>query len=141
LVTEKFNDLIGIGTCDLPVCSIVPQPSTLPRASGYTVYMSKICTNIMSTTDASTLSLSGQAVPSVYQSLTRQRQAPNNRHVSTRAHFVLQGGSKAIIVIFGGDTFSSVVLEDSMEYRSPNMYLGDSQFKSASVTHLPHSFL
>jgi hypothetical protein len=29
---EKSNDLIGHGTRDLPVCSIVPQPTTLPRA-------------------------------------------------------------------------------------------------------------
>jgi hypothetical protein len=29
---EKFNDLIGISVRDLPACSIVPQPSTLPRA-------------------------------------------------------------------------------------------------------------
>jgi hypothetical protein len=28
---EKSNDLIGNGTDDLPVCSIVPQPTTLPR--------------------------------------------------------------------------------------------------------------
>jgi hypothetical protein len=30
---EKSNDLIGNGTRDIPVCSIVPQPITLPRAS------------------------------------------------------------------------------------------------------------
>jgi hypothetical protein len=29
---EKYNDLIGNITRDLPVCSIVPQPTTLPRA-------------------------------------------------------------------------------------------------------------
>jgi hypothetical protein len=29
---EKFNDLIGSRTRDLPACSIVPQPTTLPRA-------------------------------------------------------------------------------------------------------------
>jgi hypothetical protein len=29
---EKSNDLIGIRTRDLPACSIVPQPVTLPRA-------------------------------------------------------------------------------------------------------------
>jgi hypothetical protein len=29
---EKYNDLIGIQTRDLPACSIVPQPTTLPRA-------------------------------------------------------------------------------------------------------------
>jgi hypothetical protein len=28
---EKYNDLIGNRTVDLPVCSVVPQPSTLPR--------------------------------------------------------------------------------------------------------------
>jgi hypothetical protein len=27
---KKSNDLIGNGICDLPACSIVPQPSTLP---------------------------------------------------------------------------------------------------------------
>jgi hypothetical protein len=29
---EKSNDLIGNGTRDLPACSIVLQPTTLPRA-------------------------------------------------------------------------------------------------------------
>jgi hypothetical protein len=29
---EKSNDLIGIQTRDLLACSIVPQPTTLPRA-------------------------------------------------------------------------------------------------------------
>jgi hypothetical protein len=29
---KKFNDLIRNRTRDLPVCSVVPQPSTLPRA-------------------------------------------------------------------------------------------------------------
>jgi hypothetical protein len=29
---KKFNDLIGILTCDLPACSIVSQPTTLPRS-------------------------------------------------------------------------------------------------------------
>jgi hypothetical protein len=29
---EKSSDLIGIRTRDLPACSIVPQPTTLPRA-------------------------------------------------------------------------------------------------------------
>jgi hypothetical protein len=29
---EKSNDLIGIRIRDLPACSIVPQPTTLPRA-------------------------------------------------------------------------------------------------------------
>jgi hypothetical protein len=29
---EKSNGLIGNLTCDLPSCSIVPQPTTLPRA-------------------------------------------------------------------------------------------------------------
>jgi hypothetical protein len=30
--TEKCNGLIGNRTRDLPACSIVPQPTTLPRA-------------------------------------------------------------------------------------------------------------
>jgi hypothetical protein len=30
---ETSNDLIGIRTRDLPACSIVPQPTTLPRAT------------------------------------------------------------------------------------------------------------
>jgi hypothetical protein len=30
---EKFNNLIGNGTRYLLACSIVPQPTTLPRAS------------------------------------------------------------------------------------------------------------
>jgi hypothetical protein len=34
--TEKANDLTGNRTRDLPVCSIVPQLSTLPRAPLYT---------------------------------------------------------------------------------------------------------
>jgi hypothetical protein len=29
---EKSNELIGNRTRDLPACSIVPQPTTLPRA-------------------------------------------------------------------------------------------------------------
>jgi hypothetical protein len=28
---EKSNDFIGIQTCDLPACSIVAQPTILPR--------------------------------------------------------------------------------------------------------------
>jgi hypothetical protein len=28
---KKFNDLIGNGTRDIPVCSIVPQQTTLRR--------------------------------------------------------------------------------------------------------------
>jgi hypothetical protein len=35
---EKFDDLIGIGTGDLPACSVVPQPTTLPRDPGTTVH-------------------------------------------------------------------------------------------------------
>jgi hypothetical protein len=31
----KSSDLVGIRTRDLPVCSIVPQPTTLPRAPNY----------------------------------------------------------------------------------------------------------
>jgi hypothetical protein len=30
---KKSNDLIGYRTRDLPACSIVPQPTTLPRAA------------------------------------------------------------------------------------------------------------
>jgi hypothetical protein len=29
---EKFNDLIGNRACDLPACSILPQPTAIPRA-------------------------------------------------------------------------------------------------------------
>jgi hypothetical protein len=29
---EKSSDLIGIGTRELPACSVVPQPITLQRA-------------------------------------------------------------------------------------------------------------
>jgi hypothetical protein len=29
---KKFTDLIGTRTRDLPTCSTVPQPTTLPRA-------------------------------------------------------------------------------------------------------------
>jgi hypothetical protein len=32
---EKSNDLIANRTCDFPDCSIVPQPTTLPRALGF----------------------------------------------------------------------------------------------------------
>jgi hypothetical protein len=32
---KKSIDLIGIWTRDLPACSIVPQPTTLPRAPFY----------------------------------------------------------------------------------------------------------
>jgi hypothetical protein len=30
---EKFSNLIGIPTHDVPACSVVPQPTTLPRAT------------------------------------------------------------------------------------------------------------
>jgi hypothetical protein len=30
---KKSNDLLGIRTSDLPACSILPQPPTLPRAT------------------------------------------------------------------------------------------------------------
>jgi hypothetical protein len=29
---KKSNNVLGNRTCDLPACSIVPQPTTLPRA-------------------------------------------------------------------------------------------------------------
>jgi hypothetical protein len=29
---EIYSDLIGNRNCDLPACSMVPQPTTLPRA-------------------------------------------------------------------------------------------------------------
>jgi hypothetical protein len=32
---EKFNDLKGVRIRNLPACSIVPQPTTLPRALTY----------------------------------------------------------------------------------------------------------
>jgi hypothetical protein len=35
---EKFSDLIGNGTCDLPACSIVPQSTTLPHAPTFQTY-------------------------------------------------------------------------------------------------------
>jgi hypothetical protein len=35
---EKSNDLIGNRTRDLPACSIVPQPTTLPRAGNWSFY-------------------------------------------------------------------------------------------------------
>jgi hypothetical protein len=35
--TEKYNDLIGNRTRDLPACSIMPQPTMLPRTSGKTI--------------------------------------------------------------------------------------------------------
>jgi hypothetical protein len=34
---EKFNDFIGNRSRDLPACSIVPQPTTLPRAPNVVV--------------------------------------------------------------------------------------------------------
>jgi hypothetical protein len=34
---KKSNDLIGIRTRDLPACSVVPQPTTLPRAPIITI--------------------------------------------------------------------------------------------------------
>jgi hypothetical protein len=35
---KKNKDLIGTGTRDLSACSIVPQPTTLPRALHYNAY-------------------------------------------------------------------------------------------------------
>jgi hypothetical protein len=29
---KNFKDTIGNGTCDLPACRAVPQPTALPRA-------------------------------------------------------------------------------------------------------------
>jgi hypothetical protein len=40
---KKFNDLIGNQTRDLPDCSIVPQPTMLPRASSHTKNMNTQC--------------------------------------------------------------------------------------------------
>jgi hypothetical protein len=38
-ILKKSNDLIGIRTRDLPACSTVPQPTTVPRAPLiYTLY-------------------------------------------------------------------------------------------------------
>jgi hypothetical protein len=31
---KKFSDLIGIETCSLPACSIMPHPTTLPNDNG-----------------------------------------------------------------------------------------------------------
>jgi hypothetical protein len=36
---KKFNDLIENRTHDLPACSIVPQLTTLPRASHVCMYV------------------------------------------------------------------------------------------------------
>jgi hypothetical protein len=35
---KKSNELIGNRICDLPACSIVPLPTTLPRAPGLHFY-------------------------------------------------------------------------------------------------------
>jgi hypothetical protein len=36
---EKFSDLIGIRTHDLPACSIIPQPTALPRTPWKSQFM------------------------------------------------------------------------------------------------------
>jgi hypothetical protein len=36
---KKCNNLIGIGTRDIPACSIVPQPTTLSCASTFVSYI------------------------------------------------------------------------------------------------------
>jgi hypothetical protein len=36
---EKSNDHIGIRTRDLPPCSVVPQPTTLPVCRKYLIYI------------------------------------------------------------------------------------------------------
>jgi hypothetical protein len=38
---EKYNDFIGIRTRDHPVCSIVPQSTTLPRAPIGIIFINK----------------------------------------------------------------------------------------------------
>jgi hypothetical protein len=38
---EKSNDLVGNRTRDLPTCSIVPQPTTPPRAHCIILYIHK----------------------------------------------------------------------------------------------------
>jgi hypothetical protein len=49
--TNKLNDLIGNLTRDLPACSIVPEPTTLPRAPTHlkfkSVYLSSISRNFI----------------------------------------------------------------------------------------------
>jgi hypothetical protein len=39
---KKSNDLIGDRTLDLPACSIVPQPTTPPRAPQTNIQVNKI---------------------------------------------------------------------------------------------------
>jgi hypothetical protein len=40
---EKSSDLIGNRTCDLPACSIMPQPTALPHTpEGYTMHINFI---------------------------------------------------------------------------------------------------
>jgi hypothetical protein len=41
--TAKSNDLIGNRNRDLPVCSIVSQPTMLPRAPGWNTGMHAVC--------------------------------------------------------------------------------------------------
>jgi hypothetical protein len=45
---SKFNDLIGNGTRDLTACSIVPHPTTSPRALGVTKHGRKYLGSITS---------------------------------------------------------------------------------------------
>jgi hypothetical protein len=49
---EKSNNLIGNQTCNLPACSIVPQPTTLPRAPPiYTVMYNSLRTATLEDTN------------------------------------------------------------------------------------------
>jgi hypothetical protein len=42
---KKYNDFMGSRTRDLPVCSIVPQSTTLPRAPNLTTICTKLYIN------------------------------------------------------------------------------------------------
>jgi hypothetical protein len=49
---KKSSDLIGNGTRDLPDCSVLPQPTTLPRAPRTDIGRNRICRTLAKTTYA-----------------------------------------------------------------------------------------
>jgi hypothetical protein len=57
---EKSIDLIGIRTRDLPACSIVPQPTMLPRAPQLHVVVAKQVVTNEGISDEARLSIAVQ---------------------------------------------------------------------------------
>jgi hypothetical protein len=73
---EKCSDLIGNRTHDLPACSIVPQPTTLPRAPLYfTWILSNSTPRLLSSIDCTDVDLGFQiSLQEQYIYIERERE-------------------------------------------------------------------